>query len=61
MKKKQINLEKKLTLKKMPIASMVQQPEQILGGAALMSQPNTLCATINYTICNTVCLGHSCA
>ncbi|RBL88147.1 hypothetical protein [Chitinophaga flava] len=61
MKKKQVHLKKKLILEKMVIASLVRQPEQVVGGAAFISQANTVCNTINYTVCNTVCENHACA
>nr|WP_295876336.1 hypothetical protein [uncultured Chitinophaga sp.] len=60
MKKKQVNLKRKLILEKNVIASL-EQPEKIIGGAAVISRPNTLCITINYTICITVCNDQNCA
>ncbi len=61
MKKKKLHLEKKLVFDKTVVASLIQQPEQIIGGAAYISMANTLCNTINYTVCNTVCQNHACA
>ncbi|MGN7821080.1 hypothetical protein ACTJJB_13190 [Chitinophaga sp. 22536] len=60
MKKKQVNLQPKLVLDKMVVASLVNEPEKIVGGA-IISRPNTLCLTINYTVCNTVCGNQICA
>lgn len=61
MKKKQVNLKSKLILEKMVIASQVRQPENVVGGAAAVSRTNTICITINYTVCNTVCENQNCA